>query len=102
MNAVPVSGAAVMAELASPAGQADPYPVYSRLRGLGDTVAGPDDSLIVNGYQRCSALLREPRLRKNPGRLLVASGFPDWEQRPALRMMFTSMLMINPPDHGPA
>ena len=99
MTAVPTSGAAVMAELALPAGQADPYPVYARLRELGDTVAGPDDSLIVTSYRECSALLREPRLRKNPGRLLVASGFPDWEQRPALRMMFTSMLMLNPPDH---
>ncbi len=99
MTAVSDSVAALLAELATPAGQADPYPVYSRLRKVGDTVAGPDDSLIVTGYRDCSALLREPRLRKNPGRLLTVSGFPEWEQRPALRMMFRSMLMLNPPEH---
>jgi cytochrome P450 len=93
------SALSLMAELATPAGQADPYPIYHRLRELGDIVTGPDDSLIVTGYRHCSALLREPRLRKNPGRLLTVSGFPDWEQRPALRLMFKSMLMMNPPEH---
>jgi cytochrome P450 len=90
---------ALMAELAAPAGQADPYPVYARLRRLGPAVAGPGDALIVSGYRECSALLREPRLRKNPGRLLEASGFADWRERPALSLMFESMLMINPPEH---
>jgi cytochrome P450 len=91
--------AGLMAELTTPAGQADPYPVYARLRAHGDPLTGPDDSLIVTGYRHCSALLREPRLRKNPGRLLARSGFPDWESRPALRLMFGSMLMANPPEH---
>lgn len=98
-DASPTPVTALMAELATPAGQNNPYPVYARLRELGDVVSGPDNALIVTGYRECSALLREPRLRKNPGRLLAASGFPDWEQRPALRLMFTSLLMINPPEH---
>jgi cytochrome P450 len=91
--------AGLMAELAGPVGQADPYPVYARLRAHGDPLTGPDDSLILTGYRHCAALLREPRLRKNPGRLLTVSGFPDWESRPALRLMFKSMLMANPPEH---
>ncbi len=62
----PNAAAALMGELGSAAGQADPYAVYERLRALGETVAGPDDSLIITGYRQCSALLREPRLRKNP------------------------------------
>ncbi|HEY2006635.1 MAG TPA: cytochrome P450 [Solirubrobacteraceae bacterium] len=95
----PSAAAALMGELGSAAGQADPYAVYERIRALGETVAGPDDSLIITGYRQCSALLREPRLRKNPGRLLTVSGFPDWRERPALKLMFESILMINPPDH---
>ncbi|MGZ4169459.1 MAG: cytochrome P450, partial [Solirubrobacteraceae bacterium] len=91
--------AGLMAELATPDGQADPYAVYARLRAHGDPLTGPDDSLIVSGYRHCSALLREPRLRKNPGRLLTVSGFADWERRPALRLMFRSMLFANPPEH---
>ncbi|HEY2769965.1 MAG TPA: cytochrome P450 [Solirubrobacteraceae bacterium] len=89
----------LMGELGSPAGQADPYPVYERLRAMGDVVSGPDDALLVTGHRQCAALLRDNRLRKSPGRLLVAAGFPDWIERPALRMMFTSLLMINPPEH---
>ncbi len=89
----------LMAELSTSAGQADPYPIYARLRRLGPALAAPGDALIVTGYRECSALLREPRLRKNPGRLLEASGFPDWRDRPALSLMFESLLMTNPPDH---
>jgi cytochrome P450 len=89
----------LMAELATPAGQADPYPIYARLRRLGPALPGPGDTLIVTGYRECAALLREPRLGKHPGRLLAAAGFPDWRERPALSLMFESMLMINPPEH---
>lgn len=96
---VPADVETLLARLAGPDGQADPYPIYEQLRAHGEAVAGPGDSLFVTGYRRCSAILREPRLRKHPGRLLVASGFPDWEQRPALRLMFASMLMLNPPEH---
>ena len=31
--------------------------------------------------------------------MLTAAGYPDWEQRPSLRMLFGSMLMLNPPAH---
>lgn len=93
------AAAGLLAELATPAGQADPYPVYGRLAELGEAIPGPDDALVVTGYRACAALLREPRLRKNPGRLLTASGFADWRERPALGTMFESLLFINPPDH---
>lgn len=86
-------------DLAGPGGQTDPYPIHARLRALGDPLMGPDDSLIATGYRHCSALLREPRLQKSPGRLLAAAGHPDWMERPALRLMFTSLLMLNPPEH---
>lgn len=89
----------LLAALGTPRGQADPYPVYEQLRALGDVVTAPDGALVVTGYRACSSLLRDNRLRKNPARLLVAAGFEDWAQRPALETMFNSLLMINPPDH---
>lgn len=48
---------------------------------LGDAVAAPDGTVIVTGYRACSA------------------GYPDWQQRPSLKMLFGSMLMLNPPQH---
>jgi cytochrome P450 len=89
----------LLAELAAPDGQANPYPIYRRLRTLGDSVTAPDGALVVTGYRPCSALLRDNRLRKNPARLLVRAGYENWQERPGLESMFNSLLMINPPDH---
>jgi cytochrome P450 len=89
----------LMAELATPEAQADPYPVYARMHALGDAMTMPDGTVVVAGYQACSAVLRDNRLRKSPGEVLTAAGYPDWLERPSLRMMFGSMLMLNPPAH---
>jgi cytochrome P450 len=91
--------ASLMAELATPAGQADPYPIYRRMHCLGEAVGAPDGTVVVTGYRASSAVIRDNRLRKSPGAVLAAAGYPDWEQRPSLRMLFGSMLMLNPPDH---
>jgi len=56
-------------------------------------------ALVVTGYQDCSALLRDHRLRKEPERALAALGYPDWRDRPSLRLMFTSILTLDPPAH---
>jgi cytochrome P450 len=93
------SATELMGRLASPAGQSDPYPIYARLRELGEAVAGPDGSVVVTGYRAGSAVLHDNRLRKEPGRLLAQAGYPDWEQRPSLRTMYGSILMLNPPEH---
>ncbi|HEY1712408.1 MAG TPA: cytochrome P450 [Solirubrobacteraceae bacterium] len=91
--------ASLMGELATPGGQADPYPIYRRMHELGEAVTAPDDTVVVTGYQATSALIRDNRLRKSPGAVLAAAGYPDWEQRRSLRMLFGSMLMLNPPHH---
>jgi cytochrome P450 len=91
--------ASLMGELAAPAGQADPYPIYRRMHALGEAVPAPDDTVVVTGYRATSAVIRDNRLRKSPGAVLTAAGYPDWERRPSLRMLFGSMLMLNPPQH---
>jgi cytochrome P450 len=91
--------ASLMGELATAGGQADPYPVYARMHELGEAVAAPDGTVIVTGYRACSAVIRDNQLRKSPGAVLTAAGYPDWEQRPSLQMLFGSMLMLNPPQH---
>ena len=90
---------AALAALAAPDGRADPYPLYERVRALGRAVLAPEGALIVTGYRDCSALLRDHRLYKAPERMLVASGYPDWQDRPSLRLRFTSILTLNPPAH---
>ena len=99
MGVEPVAATAVTAEvmaaLATPAGQADPYPHYARLRAIGPAVTGPGDVVVVVGHRACVSVLRDHRLAKSPGLALAAAGHPDWGSRPSLRMMFGSILMLN-------
>jgi cytochrome P450 len=100
---VPLADPAVVAEvlaaLMSPDGQADPYPHYARLLAAGPAGVGPDGTMVVAGYRACSAVLRSHGLRKTPERALVAAGHADWRERPALRLLYGSLLMLNPPTH---
>src|SRR5262245_48719649 len=89
----------VLSALATPEGRANPYPLYQRLRAIGPTATAPDGTLVVTGYRECSMLLRDHRLHKTPERRLADSGYPQWRDRPALRLMFSSVMMLNPPAH---
>lgn len=91
--------AEVLATLASPAGEADPYPHYARLREAGPVLVGPGGSLVVTGYRACAALLRDHRMQKHPEQLLKRAGYPNWQEHPSLRTLYTSILMLNPPEH---
>ena len=95
----PMAVGEVIRALGTPEGRADPYPLYHRLRAWGPAVTGPDGILFVTGYRACIAMLRDPRMRKRPELLMAAAGYPDWMDRPSLRMMFTSILAVNPPQH---
>jgi cytochrome P450 len=103
VGAEPAAATAVAAEvmqaLATTAGKADPYAHYARLRTIGPAVTGPDDVVLVVGHRACVSVLRDHRLAKSPALALAAAGYPDWESRPSLRMMFGSILMLNPPAH---
>ena len=89
----------VLAALALPDGRANPYPLYQRLRAIGPAATAQDGTLVVTGYRECSMLLRDHRLHKTPERRLADSGYPQWQDHPALRLMFSSVMMLNPPAH---
>ncbi|WP_344139463.1 cytochrome P450 [Luedemannella flava] len=80
-------------------GRADPYPRYARLREISPVVRADDGALVVTRYADCSTVARDGRFVHMPPDVLAVLGFPDWADRPSLRMMFTSMLIRNPPDH---
>ncbi|OLB67141.1 MAG: cytochrome [Actinobacteria bacterium 13_2_20CM_2_72_6] len=80
-------------------GRADPYPRYARLRELSPVVRAEDGALVLTRYADCFQLTRDPRLAHLPPDVLAFLGYPDWPEHPALRQLFTSMLVLNPPDH---
>ena len=91
--------AALLNELTTSAGREDPYPCYERLRTISPVVRAGDGALVVTHYADCTTAVRDPRLGQLPPDALAMAGYPDWAEHPALRQMFTSLLMLNPPDH---
>ncbi|CCH32773.1 cytochrome P450 [Actinosynnema sp. NPDC047251] len=79
--------------------QAGPYPTYRRLHGFGPAVTGPGGELVITGYRLVEAAARDPRLTKQVGGMLVRAGYADWRERPSLRLFFTSLGHLNPPEH---
>jgi len=86
-------------ELTTMVGREDPYPRFARLREISPLLRAPDGALVVTRYADCSLVTRDSRLGHTPPDMLAFLGFPDWADHPALRQLFTSMLLRNPPDH---
>jgi cytochrome P450 len=90
---------ALLDELTTTVGRENPYPRYGRLRGIAPIVRAADGALVVTRYADCLSVTRDPRFAHFPPEMLAFIGFPDWEDHPALRQLFTSLLVRNPPDH---
>jgi cytochrome P450 len=89
----------LLGELTTMTGREDPYPRYARLRELGRVLRADDGALVVTRHADCAAVVRDPRLGHLPTRMLDLLGLGDWAEHPALELLFTSILTLNPPDH---
>ncbi len=88
------SAAAIIQALLSPAGRADPYPLYATAHRIGAVQAITDNVFLVLGYAAVNQVLR------NPGFGLPATAPSHTTDAAALRLMSRSILRTNPPDHG--
>ena len=91
--------ARLLTDLTTLTGREDPYPRYERLRQISPVVRAQDGALVVTRYADCTTVARDPRLGHMPPDMLAHIGFPDWADHAALRTLFTSMLVQNPPVH---
>src|SRR5918997_1143628 len=89
----------LLADLTTMVGREDPYPTSSRLRRIAPLVRADDGALVVTRYADCAAVVRDGRLGHMPTEMLAFAGLADWAEHPSLRLLFTSMLAKNPPDH---
>lgn len=85
--------AALVQQMMTPAGRADPFPLYAAAHELGPVSVLPDGSLLVCGYAAVNQVLREP------GFGVPEPVAPD-AGNDALQLMQQSILRANPPDHG--
>jgi cytochrome P450 len=90
---------ALLDELMTLTGREDPYLRYAQLRTTAPVARASDGALVVTRYADCHAVVRDPRFVKAPVQGMLRLGYPDWEQHAGLRLLATSMLAANPPDH---
>ncbi|MFF5189679.1 cytochrome P450 [Streptomyces sp. NPDC000345] len=87
----------IVAQLLTPEGRADPYPLYERARELGPAVPAGDGLLLVSGYEACRQALRSPALGADIN--LVTWG-ADLAAHPSLALLSRTLFVANPPHHG--
>ncbi len=86
----------IFATLLTPAGLADPYPLYAALHHIGDAIA-TDGVLLVLAYEAASTVLRDSRFRV-PDAATYDEIWPGWRDHPS--MSTDSILSLNQPEHA--
>ena len=98
----PTLDALLLQVLATPEGQADPYPLYAALHAEAPAIRTSLGPLVVVGYEECLGVLRDPRLGRGVGIEDPSSGMfsTDAGDRVAfLEASRHSMLLADPPVH---
>lgn len=90
---------AILAELMSPSGRADPYPLYRRLREEAPIFKSMLGPWVLTRYDDCRAALRDPRFGKDWADFMMSAGMDDWPEHDSLAYGGSSLLFSNPPQH---
>ena len=98
----PVLDGLLLQALITPEGQADPYPLYAQMREQATVSRSSLGPYVVNGYDVCQAVLRDPRLGRGVDIADANIGiFGDRGTRRGefMEMSQHNMLLADPPDH---
>ncbi|HVB42176.1 MAG TPA: cytochrome P450 [Streptosporangiaceae bacterium] len=88
----------LLTSLVSPAGRANPYPVYAALREVAPVYVGTAVAYLTR-YDDCQAIIRNPALgAQSPAWMDTVR--PGWRDHPGLRATHESFVFRDPPDHG--
>ncbi len=89
----------ILTALGTPAGRADPYPLYAALHEVGEVIElGPGDVLVV-GYDAINSVLRDPGFRVSDESSLDKD-FPGWRANPVFVQVADWILNLNAPRHS--
>jgi cytochrome P450 len=88
----------IFSALGTPAGLADPYPLYAALHEHGEAIRVESGPVIVVGYDAISAVLREPGFR-HPDFGALLQLVPDMAQHQALSQSRDWILNLDAPEH---
>lgn len=87
---------AVIGELNTEAGRADPYPLYAKLHEIGPASRVAGMLFVANAYREVNAVLRNPGFGKWEA---IGQTFPEIAEHPSLTRLNQSILDANPPNH---
>jgi cytochrome P450 len=81
--------------------QADPYPLYHRLRDVAVVHRSDlDGAWYVSGYDACREVLLDPRVGKSPEGRATRFGVNEEQIRRLAKRRRPSMITANPPEHS--
>jgi len=87
-----------LASLNTPAGRADPYPLYAALHEVGEVISVGKRDVIVIGYDAINAVLRDPGFRVTDTASLDRD-LPGWQANPVFVQAADWILNLNAPRH---
>jgi len=89
----------ILTSLGTPAGRANPYPLYAALHEMGEVIKlGPEDVMVV-GYDAINSVLRDPGFRVCDNATLEKN-FPGWQANPVFVQAGDWLLNLNAPRHA--
>jgi len=89
----------ILIALNTPAGQADPYPLYDALHEIGEVVEISENDIFVVGYDAINSVLRDPEYKVTSTDTFDA-GLPKWRQNPVFVQAADWILNLNAPKHS--
>ncbi|GAA4846091.1 cytochrome P450 [Kitasatospora terrestris] len=94
-----MDGAAIVEQLMTPAGRADPYPLYRAAQELGPAVQAGEFLVLVSGYEGVHRTLRAPGFGVADPEL-SARWDPEYPNHRSKQLISRSILERNAPDHA--
>ena len=94
-----MDGAQILTSLGTPAGRADPYPLYAALHEIGEVIELSPRDLLVVGYDTINAVLRDPGFLVSD-QAAFEENFPAWQENPVFVQSVDWILNLNAPGHA--
>ncbi|HEY3903568.1 MAG TPA: hypothetical protein VGM14_06690 [Streptosporangiaceae bacterium] len=88
----------ILIALNTPAGKADPYPLYNALHEIGEVVEISDNDIFVVGYDAINSVLRDPEYKVSSVSTFDAA-LAKWRQNPVFVQAADWILNLNAPKH---
>jgi cytochrome P450 PksS len=89
-------------EFQTPEARTNPSPVYAKLRKLGPVLQSRDllgEGFIITRYEEVVSVLKDPRFANDRRNVPGGTSLDRWWMPAILRMLVSSMVLKDPPDH---